>query len=61
MTAARAAGMDVIAITHSLPREQLAHATHVVETYEEVERLLLPDAAAGPASFPASPASGPRF
>jgi HAD superfamily hydrolase (TIGR01509 family) len=61
VTAARAAGMDVIAITHSLPREQLAHATHVVENYEEVERLLLPDATAGPASFPASPVSGPRF
>ncbi len=43
VTAARAAGMEVIAITNSLPREQLSHATHVVDTYEEVERFLLPE------------------
>lgn len=43
VTAARAAGMDVIAITHSLPREQLAGATHVVDTFAEIQRLLLPD------------------
>ncbi|MBE7501309.1 MAG: HAD family phosphatase [Verrucomicrobiales bacterium] len=42
VTAARAAGMAVIALTHSLPRSELAHATHVVDTYEEVEQLLLP-------------------
>lgn len=42
VTAARAAGMEVIAITNSLPRKQLAHATHVVDTYEEIEDLLLP-------------------
>ncbi len=42
VTAARAAGMDVIAITHSLPREQLAGATHVVDSYAEIERLLVP-------------------
>ncbi len=45
ITAARAAGMTVIAITNSLPREQLAHAPHIVDTYEEVEALLLPAAA----------------
>lgn len=39
--AARAAGMRVIAITNSLPREKLARATHVVSDYAEVERLLL--------------------
>ena len=40
VTAARAAGMNVIAITNSLPAEKLAHATHVVKTYEEIEQLL---------------------
>jgi HAD superfamily hydrolase (TIGR01509 family) len=39
---ARAAGMTVIAITNSLPPEKLRHADHVVRTYEEIERLLLP-------------------
>ena len=39
--AALAAGMSVIAITNSLPREQLTRATRVVGTYEEIERLLL--------------------
>ena len=39
--AALAAGMNVIAITNSLPREKLTHATHVVNTYAEVEQLLL--------------------
>jgi len=39
--AARKAGMDVIAITNTLPREQLTHATHVVQNYEEIEKLLL--------------------
>ncbi len=52
VTAARAAGMDVIAITHSLPREQLAGATHVVDTFAEIERLLVPS----PAKTPPEPA-----
>lgn len=42
VTAARQAGMSAIAITNSLPPEQLAHATCVVDTYEEIEALLLP-------------------
>ncbi len=41
VTAARAAGMTAIAITNSLPAEKLAHATHIVRTYEEIERLLV--------------------
>lgn len=40
VTAANAAGMQVIAITNTFPREGLGHATAVVETYEEIERLL---------------------
>ena len=40
--AALAAGMRVIAITNSLPAAKLARATHVVKTYAEIERLLLP-------------------
>lgn len=40
VTAANAAGMQVIAITNTLPREQLMHATAVVQTYAEIERLL---------------------
>src|SRR5213596_471590 len=39
--AALAAGMTVIAITNSLPAEKLSRATSVVETYEELEQLLL--------------------
>lgn len=39
---ALAAGMAVIAITNSLPRERLARATHIVSAYDEIERLLLP-------------------
>jgi HAD superfamily hydrolase (TIGR01509 family) len=50
VTAALAAGMEVIAITNTLPAEKLAHATHVVDTYEEIEPLLLTQAL--------SPASG---
>ncbi len=42
VTAAVAAGMQVIAITNSLPREKLGHATWVVDSYEEIDRLLLP-------------------
>ena len=37
VTAANAAGMQVIAITNTLPRERLADATAVVRTYEEIE------------------------
>ncbi len=51
VTAARAAGMDVIAITNSLPREQLSQATRVVDTYTEIEQLLLP---APPAAVPSA-------
>lgn len=65
VAAARAAGMDVIAITHSLPREQLAGATHIVDTFEEIERLLLPETPARsqpPPGLPAAPASpAPRL
>jgi beta-phosphoglucomutase-like phosphatase (HAD superfamily) len=41
VTAARRAGMMVIAITNSLPADQLAHATRVVGTYEEIGEELL--------------------
>jgi HAD superfamily hydrolase (TIGR01509 family) len=41
VAAARAAGMDVIAITNSLPREKLGDATKIVDTYEEIDKLLL--------------------
>jgi HAD superfamily hydrolase (TIGR01509 family) len=41
VTSARSAGMKVIAITNSLPADQLAHATHVVDSYEQLEALLL--------------------
>jgi HAD superfamily hydrolase (TIGR01549 family) len=40
--AGRAAGMKVIAITNSLPKEKLSRAHHVVSNYEEIARLLLP-------------------
>jgi HAD superfamily hydrolase (TIGR01509 family) len=40
--AALAAGMTAIAITNSLPRERLARAHHVVSSYYEIDRLLLP-------------------
>ncbi len=40
--AALSAGMTVIGITNSLPKEKLAHATHVVSNYREIEQLLLP-------------------
>lgn len=43
--AARAAGMDVIAILNTLPREKLARATHIVATYDEIEQILLPNGA----------------
>lgn len=41
VAAARAAGMDVIAITNSLPRGKLSGATHIVDTYAEIDQLLL--------------------
>ena len=40
VAAGLAAGMQVIAITNTHPADELGHATHVVSTYEEVERLL---------------------
>jgi HAD superfamily hydrolase (TIGR01509 family) len=39
--AALAAGSAVIGITNSLPAAALAGATHVVDTYNQIERLLL--------------------
>ena len=41
VAASVAAGMEVIAITNTHPAEELRHATYVVQTYEEIERLLL--------------------
>ncbi len=41
---ALASGMKVIGITNSLPSARLSRATHVVSTYDEIERLLLPSA-----------------
>jgi len=43
--AARAAGMEVVAITNTLPRELLSHATRVVDSYQEIADLFLPEAA----------------
>jgi HAD superfamily hydrolase (TIGR01509 family) len=40
VTAARAAGMAVIGITNSVPRERLASASQVVATYREIEEWL---------------------
>lgn len=40
---ARAAGMTVIAITNSLPAQDLAEAHYVVQNYAEISALLLPD------------------
>jgi HAD superfamily hydrolase (TIGR01509 family) len=42
IAAGLAAGMSVVAITNTHPAEELKHATHVVKTYAEIERLLLP-------------------
>jgi HAD superfamily hydrolase (TIGR01509 family) len=39
--AARTAGMEVVAITNTLPAERLEAASYVVDTYEEIEALLL--------------------
>ena len=47
VAAGLAAGMKVIAITNTHPAEELRHATHVVRTYEEIERLLLERRGAG--------------
>jgi HAD superfamily hydrolase (TIGR01509 family) len=41
VAAALAADMEVIAITNTHPAEELQHATRVVRTYQEIERLLL--------------------
>ncbi len=41
VTAARAAGMDVIALTHSVAAARLAHASCVVGSHREVAALLL--------------------
>ena len=48
--AARAAGMEVIAITNTLPAERLALANRIVKTYEEIEALLLQPETWGAAS-----------
>jgi HAD superfamily hydrolase (TIGR01509 family) len=42
IAAGLAAGMRIIAITNTYPAAELAHATHVVGTYGEIEQLLLP-------------------
>lgn len=41
VAAGLAAGMQAIAITNTHPANELQHATHVVKTYPEIERLLL--------------------
>jgi beta-phosphoglucomutase-like phosphatase (HAD superfamily) len=41
VSAGKAAGMTVIAITNSLPPEKLQHADFVVSTYDEIEMILL--------------------
>lgn len=41
VTSARGAGMTVIAITNSLPSDQLGHASRIVDTYPQIEALLL--------------------
>lgn len=41
IAAGLAAGMTVIAIANTHPAGELRHATHVVNTYAEIERLLL--------------------
>ncbi|MGZ8940783.1 MAG: HAD family hydrolase, partial [Limisphaerales bacterium] len=43
--AAIAAGMTVIGITNSIPREKLTRAHHIVSTYQEIDDLLLSPAA----------------
>jgi len=46
IAAAIAAGMRVIAITNTHPAAELAHASYVVRTYEQIEQLLIPDRSA---------------
>jgi HAD superfamily hydrolase (TIGR01509 family) len=41
IAAGLSAGMRVIAITNTYPAAELSHATHVVDTYTEIERLLM--------------------
>ena len=41
VAAALAAGMRVIAVTNTHPAQELAHATHVLSTCEEIARLLM--------------------
>jgi HAD superfamily hydrolase (TIGR01509 family) len=41
IAAGLAAGMEVIAITNTHPAAELNHATHVVQTYQDIEHLLL--------------------
>jgi HAD superfamily hydrolase (TIGR01509 family) len=41
IAAGLAAGMEVIAITNTHPAAELLHATHVVQTYQEIDYLLL--------------------
>ena len=41
VAAALAAGMEVIAITNTHPAAELRHATRVVQTYQDIEHLLL--------------------
>jgi HAD superfamily hydrolase (TIGR01509 family) len=41
IAAGLAAGMEVIAITNTYPAIELQHATHVVQTYQQIEQLLL--------------------
>lgn len=43
IAAGLAAGMQVIAIANTHPAAELTSATQVVRTYEEIERLLLPE------------------
>lgn len=46
--AALAGGMTVIAITNSLPREKLGRAHHIVESYRELDGMLLGPLSSGP-------------
>jgi HAD superfamily hydrolase (TIGR01509 family) len=46
VAAGLAAGMRVIAITNTHPAAELAHASYVVSTYEQIEQLLIPDLSA---------------
>ena len=48
VAAGLAAGMRVIAITNTHPARELRNATHVVEGYPQIERLLMADAFARP-------------